>query len=101
MQTEAGDVLMGQPRWQSWLEAIVNVLIGYGVALLSQVAIFPLFGIYVPFSTNMAIGAAFTVISIVRSYLVRRGFNRWHEFQCRRALSATGEDETAPATGDG
>lgn len=66
---------MMQTKFQSFIEACANVLVGYGVAILSQIAIFPLFGIYVPLSSNLAIGAWFTVISLVRSYVLRRWFN--------------------------
>ena len=66
---------MNQTRLESLVESIVNILIGYGVALLSQIIIFPLFGIYVPLSTNLWIGAWFTVISLARSYIIRRFFN--------------------------
>ncbi len=67
-----------QTRIQSFIESCINVAIGYGVALVSQILIFPLFGIYLPLSSNLAIGAIFTVISIARSYAVRRVFNRFH-----------------------
>lgn len=53
----------------------MNILIGYVVAILSQLAIFPLFDIDIPMSSNLWIGAWFTVISLVRSYVVRRWFN--------------------------
>lgn len=66
---------MTQSRTLSAIESVANVAVGYGVALLSQLAIFPLFGIHIPFSSNLAIGAWFTVISLVRSYLIRRWFN--------------------------
>jgi hypothetical protein len=65
-----------QTRWQSFFESCINVAIGYGVALMSQILIFPLFGIHIPLASNLAIGAIFTVISIARSYAVRRVFNR-------------------------
>ncbi len=68
---------MGQRRAHSFAEALINVVVGYSVALASQIAIFPLYGIAVPLSTNVVIGAWFTVISIARSYLLRRAFNRW------------------------
>ena len=55
-------------------ESITNVLIGYFVALASQMAIFPMFGVYLPFRDNILIGLYFTVISIVRSYMLRRYF---------------------------
>ena len=67
-----------QTRLQSFIESCINVAIGYGVALLSQILVFPLFGIHIPLSSNIAIGAIFTVISIARSYAVRRVFNKLH-----------------------
>lgn len=66
---------MTQSRTASLIESMFNVLIGYGVALASQLAIFPMFGIHLPLSDNLAIGAWFTIISLVRSYCIRRWFN--------------------------
>lgn len=60
-----------QTRTQSAIEAAANVL----VALISQILVFPMFGIDIPFTSNLAIGAWFTVISLVRSYVLRRWFN--------------------------
>jgi hypothetical protein len=64
-----------QTKKQSLLESFTNVLIGVVVALMAQIAIFPLFGICVSTSDNIAIAALFTVVSLIRSYLVRRYFN--------------------------
>jgi hypothetical protein len=64
-----------QTKKQSLLESFTNVLIGVVVALMAQIAIFPFFDIHVPISDNIAIAALFTVVSLVRSYLVRRYFN--------------------------
>lgn len=66
---------MNQTRTASMVESVFNVVIGYGVALASQLAIFPMFGIHLPLSDNLAIGAWFTIISLVRSYVIRRWFN--------------------------
>lgn len=66
---------MNQSRTASLIESVFNVVIGYGVALASQLIIFPMFGIYLPLSDNLAIGAWFTIISLVRSYAIRRWFN--------------------------
>lgn len=66
---------MQQTRLDSLIESLVNILIGYGVALASQIIIFPFFGINVPLEANLWIGAWFTVISLVRSYVIRRWFN--------------------------
>jgi hypothetical protein len=65
-----------QTKYQSLIESLTNILIGYLTALLSQVLIFPLFNIYVTFQDNILIGLYFTIISLIRSYLVRRYFNK-------------------------
>ncbi|CAA6605787.1 conserved hypothetical protein [Rhodospirillaceae bacterium LM-1] len=49
-------------------------MIGYGIAVTTQVMVFPLFGIHVGLADNLRIGAAFTVISILRSFALRRLF---------------------------
>ena len=66
--------MMQSPR-ASFVESVCNVVIGYGVAICSQVLIFPLFGMHVPLSSNLKIGLLFTGISLIRSYAVRRLFN--------------------------
>lgn len=67
-----------QTKIQSFIESLCNVAIGYGVALISQIIVFPWFGIQIKLRDNIAIGIIFTVISIVRSYMVRRLFNKLH-----------------------
>jgi hypothetical protein len=66
-----------QPRHRSALEAIANTAVGYVVALLVQLAAFPAFGIHIPLSSNLGIGAVFTGASLARSYLLRRVFEGW------------------------
>ncbi len=58
----------------SGIEAVANVLVGYGVAVLTQLAVFPLFGLNASLGDNLAIGGVFTVVSIVRSFTLRRLF---------------------------
>lgn len=65
-----------QTRKQSFIESLVNILIGYFTALFSQMLVFPLFNIYISIYDNLLIGFYFTVISLVRSYLIRRYFNK-------------------------
>lgn len=67
---------MSQTKKHSLIESLANVAIGYGVALASQLLIFPQYGVNLPLSDNIAIGLWFTVISIARSYVLRRTFNR-------------------------
>jgi hypothetical protein len=66
---------MQQTKLSSFIESLMNIFIGYGVALISQILVFPMFDIHVSLSTNLYIGAWFTVISLIRSYVIRRWFN--------------------------
>jgi hypothetical protein len=63
-----------QTKKHSMIESIANVVVGYFVALASQIVIFPFFGIHVTVRDNIYIGLWFTVISILRSYALRRLF---------------------------
>ena len=65
---------MRQSRRYSLLEAVTNALVGYLVAIATQILLFPLFGLAVPLDHTLAIGAVFTGVSILRSYLLRRLF---------------------------
>ena len=65
-----------QTRTNSLVESVCNVAVGYFVALASQLVIFPLMGLNVPIRDNVIIGLWFTVVSIARSYILRRYFSR-------------------------
>ena len=65
---------MRQSKRMSLLESLINVAVGYGVAVSAQILVFPLFGLEVALADNLVIGAIFTGISIVRSYTLRRVF---------------------------
>jgi hypothetical protein len=60
----------------SMVEAIANVVIGYGIAIATQVVVFPIFGIHITLTDDLAIGLVFLVVSLIRSYLLRRVFER-------------------------
>jgi hypothetical protein len=62
----------------SAVEAVVSTAIGYIVAVATQMVVFPVFGLAVGVWENLSIGLAFTAVSVVRSYLVRRLFERLH-----------------------
>lgn len=64
-----------QSRWMSLLEAVTNIVVGYCLAVLTQLLVFPLFGLEVSFGENLGIGGIFTLISLVRSFMLRRLFN--------------------------
>ena len=65
---------MRQSRLMSLLEAIANVAVGYGLAVLTQLLVFPLFGLETAIAQNLWIGGIFTAVSLARSYLLRRLF---------------------------
>ena len=75
---------MSQTRAMSAAESVANVAIGYGVAVASQIVILPLFGVHLPLADNLLIGLWFTVISLARSYIVRRAFNAAVMSECCR-----------------
>lgn len=65
---------MKQSRTMSLVEAVANVIAGYGVAVVTQLVVFPWFGLPSHLSDALAIGAVFTVVSIARSFALRRLF---------------------------
>jgi len=68
---------MTQSRRMSLIEAITNVSLGYGLAVIAQIVVFPWFGLDVSIGENLAIGAVFVGISLLRSYALRRLFEGW------------------------
>lgn len=72
---------MQQSRLSSFVEQLVNVGIGFGIALTAQLTIYPYMGINLSVGTHVEITIMFTLLSIIRGYLVRRYFNaRIHRF---------------------
>ena len=58
----------------SLLEAVANVAVGYGVAVATQIVVFPWFGIETGLAEHLTIGLAFVGVSLARGYLLRRLF---------------------------
>jgi hypothetical protein len=65
---------MTQSRKMSLIEAVTNVAVGYGLAVITQIIVFPWFGLEAALGEHMAIGMAFVAVSLARSYLLRRLF---------------------------
>jgi len=65
---------MKQSRTMSLIEAITNVTVGYTLAIATQIVVFPWFGIETGLVEHMTIGMAFVLVSMARSYLLRRLF---------------------------
>jgi hypothetical protein len=69
----------------SLIEAATNVIVGYILAVLTQVLVFPWFGIETGLGDHLAIGLVFLAVSLIRSYCLRRLFNA--------VLDADGSDQ--------
>jgi hypothetical protein len=65
---------MKQSRTMSLVEAIANVAVGYGIAVVTQILVFPVFGLHSTLAQNLKMGAVFTLVSIARSFAMRRLF---------------------------
>lgn len=67
---------MNQTRLFSLAESAANVTAGYGIAVVTQIVVFPLFGIITSLRYNLGIALIFTAVSLIRTYVLRRLFNR-------------------------
>ncbi len=65
---------MKQSRAMSLVESVANVVVGYGVAVVTQILIFPIFGLHTTLAQNLQMGLIFTGVSIFRSFILRRLF---------------------------
>ena len=70
---------MTQSRRMSLVEAATNVIVGYALAVGMQIVVFPVFGIRIALGDHLATGLAFTGVSLVRGYVLRRLFERWRQ----------------------
>ena len=66
---------MLQTKRQSLIETLTNVAIGYLISFIANMLVLPLFGYNINFTDGVLISIIFTIISIVRGYMVRRWFN--------------------------
>jgi hypothetical protein len=67
---------MTQSRLMSLLEAVVNVVAGFGLAVTLQLLLFPVYGLHPTIWQSLKIGVWFTLLSLLRSYALRRLFER-------------------------
>jgi len=72
---------MHQTKLGSLIESSTNVIIGYFIGVLTQMLLFPYFGLHVTIGQNMLLCFLFTTVSLIRNYIIRRWFNnRLHLF---------------------
>lgn len=66
---------MNQTRLGSFIEAWINVAIGFAINFCANLLILPLIGFHISVGQNLFIGVLYTIISVARSYVIRRWFN--------------------------
>lgn len=84
--------VVDQSRIGSLVEAWVNVLIGFWINFFANLVILPMFGFTsLTVATNFVIGLLYTVISVARSYVIRRWFNAYLKRMAERIAQKIGD----------
>lgn len=65
---------MQQSRLMSLFESVTGIVVGFGLAIVAQILILPAYGLNLPMRDNLRIALVFTVISLLRGYVLRRVF---------------------------
>lgn len=69
--------VMNQTRIESFVEAMFNVVIGFSINYVANLVLIPIFvpGGHLSLAANWWMGCVYTLISVARSYTIRRWFN--------------------------
>lgn len=67
---------MNQTRLGSLFESLINVFIGFWINFAANLLVLPLVGFNITIGENFFIGFLYTLISVARSYVIRRWFNQ-------------------------
>ena len=68
-----------QTKKQSLIESLTSTTIGIIIGVVLNSTILPMFGYPVSWSDSLWISVIFTIVSIIRSYVIRRFFNSKEE----------------------
>lgn len=66
---------MNQTKLGSFYEALINVFIGFWINFFANLVILPMVGFHISIGQNFYIGLLYTLVSVARSYVIRRWFN--------------------------
>ncbi len=75
---------MKQSRLASFIESAINIAVGFGISLGAQMLFLPMLGVQISHAQNFSFALIMTVISLARSFILRRIFEALH---IRRPLS--------------
>ena len=65
-----------QSKQQSLVEAVSNTLFGFVTTIIVSYPLYWLFNVEVNFGQVTGLTAAFTLVSVIRNYIIRRWFNK-------------------------
>ena len=68
-----------QSKMDSLIETPTNVGIGWFISFIANMLVLPLFGYNINLTDGVLISIIFTIISIIRGYVVRRWFSSKEE----------------------
>lgn len=69
-------MIVRQSRKGSLIEACINIGIGYVINFIMNLLILPLFGFHITLTQNFFMGLLYTIVSVARSYAIRRWFEK-------------------------
>ena len=64
-----------QTKRQSLIETLTSVFVGWLIGVILNMLVLPLFDYNITVVDSLLVSLIFTVISVVRGYLIRRFFN--------------------------
>jgi hypothetical protein len=64
-----------QTKRMSFIESLTNIFIGYCINFTANMIVLPFFVDGFTVQDNLIVGGIYTLISLVRTYLIRRCFN--------------------------
>ncbi len=70
--------MIGQSRRHSLFESITNVVVGFAISTVANMIVLPWFGLQPSWASASGIGGVLTIVSIIRSYCLRRLYNWIH-----------------------
>lgn len=91
---------MSQSKRASLAETLTNFIAGISLSIFSYWLLLPLFGIHIPLTANLSLTAYFAFMSIIKTYIIRRSFNRATvRHKMRRMRPSVGSIQSLPRQG--
>lgn len=65
-----------QSKKQSLIETLTSVFVGWLTGVILNLTVLPLFDYNITVTDSLLVSLIFTIVSVIRGYLIRRTFNR-------------------------